>query len=285
MARPLRIEYPGALYHLTTRGNARADIFEDNLDREKYLEILASVVRKYRWICHGFCLMGNHYHLLVETPEGNLCRGMRQLNGLYTQTFNRRHRRVGHLFQGRYKSILVEKDSYLLQLSRYVVLNPVKAGMVKVPEDWEWSSYQATAGLTTAPDCLSTDWILAQFSEHNTTACERYRNFVWEGLDCQSIWTNLRGGVLLGDEGFVARMGRHLSGKVPSSEIPRRERLLHRPSLGELFSDMGVKEQREKTAFQAHVEWGYPLKDIAEALGVHYSTVSRMVRRHDSEMP
>ncbi len=154
MARPLRIEYPGALYHITSRGNARADIFDDNPDREKFLSILGVVVRKYRWICHGYCLMDNHYHLLVETPESNLCRGMRQINGLYTQGFNRRHGRVGHLFQGRYKSILVEKDSYLLQLSRYIVLNPVKAGMVKAPEDWEWSSYQSTAGLSTAPDFL-----------------------------------------------------------------------------------------------------------------------------------
>ena len=166
MARPLRIEFPGALYHLTSRGNARSDIFVDDLDRQKFLDILSSVVYKHRWICHGYCLMGNHYHLLIETPEGNLCRGMRQLNGVYTQAFNRRHGRVGHLLQGRYKSILVEKESYLLELCRYIVLNPVKAEMVNAPEDWAWSSYRATAGLTTAPEFLNTSWVLGQFADH-----------------------------------------------------------------------------------------------------------------------
>ncbi len=281
MARPLRIEFPGALYHLTSRGNARSDIFDDDLDRQKFLVILSSVVYKHRWICHGYCLMGNHYHLLIETPEGNLCRGMRQLNGVYTQAFNRRHGRVGHLLQGRYKSILVEKESYLLELCRYIVLNPVKAEMVNAPEDWAWSSYRATAGLTTAPEFLNTSWVLGQFADHIPMARERYIVFVRDGLDCQSPWADLRGGLLLGDEGFVARMKPNLSEKMFADEIPRRERLAHRPDLEELFSGQEGKEQRSKAAYQAHVEWGYTLKDIGEVLGVHYATVSRMVRREE----
>src|SRR4030042_5793823 len=129
MARPLRIEFPGAVYHVTSRGNARQTIFIDDEDRGGFLDLLSIVVERFNWICHAYCLMGNHYHLLIETPDGNLSKGMRELNGIYTQHFNRRHGRVGHVFQGRFKAILVEKDSYLLELCRYIVLNPVRAGI------------------------------------------------------------------------------------------------------------------------------------------------------------
>ena len=131
MARPLRIEFPGAVYHITSRGNGRQDIFSDDDDRIDFLERLSATVEHFHWICHAYCLMTNHYHLLIETPDGNLSAGMRQLNGTYTQAFNRKHRQVGHLFQGRFKSILVEKESHLLTLSRYIVRNPVAARMVK----------------------------------------------------------------------------------------------------------------------------------------------------------
>ena len=126
MARPLRLEFPGAIYHLTSRGNARQKVFFTAGDRESFLNTLAGVVSRYHWICHAYCLMANHYHLLVETPKGNLSIGMRQLNGIYTQSFNRRHNRVGHLFQGRFKAIVVERDSHLLELCRYIVLNPAR---------------------------------------------------------------------------------------------------------------------------------------------------------------
>ena len=146
MARPLRIEYDGALYHITSRGNERKAIFRDDEDRIGFLEALQKVNERFNWICHAYCLMNNHYHLIVETPDGNLSKGMRQLNGVYTQYFNRKHHRVGHIFQGRYKSILMEKESYLLEVGRYVVLNPVRAKAVKKPEDWNWSSYRSTVG-------------------------------------------------------------------------------------------------------------------------------------------
>src|SRR4030043_1793691 len=144
MSRPLRIQYAGAVYHITSRGNARKAIFKDDRDRKVFLNIVEEVKDRYHWLCHTYCLMNNHYHLLVETPDGNLSEGMRQLNGVYTQVFNRRHRRAGHLFQGRYKAILVQKDSHLLEVSRYVVLNPVRAGTVERPDQWKWSSYLAT---------------------------------------------------------------------------------------------------------------------------------------------
>ena len=126
MTRPLRLEYAGALYHLTARGNAQAAIYLEDSDRHLFLELLGKEVKQQRWVCYAYCLMDNHYHLLIETPEANLVSGMRRLNGVYTQAFNRRHQRVGHVFQGRYKSILVDKDSYLQELCRYIVLNPVR---------------------------------------------------------------------------------------------------------------------------------------------------------------
>ena len=133
MARPLRIEYPGALYHVTSRGDRQEAIFDDDQDRTAFLNVLSEVVSRFRWHCHAFCLMGNHYHLMIETPEANLTKGMRHLNGVFTQWSNRRHKRSGHLFQGRYKAILVDRDSYFLELARYIVLNPVRAAMIKHP--------------------------------------------------------------------------------------------------------------------------------------------------------
>jgi len=151
MARPLRIEYPGALYHVTSRGDRQEAIFDDDQDRRAFLKVLGDVVSRYRWRRHAYFLMGNHYHLMIETPEANLTKGMRQLNGVFTQCSNRRHKRSGHLFQGRYKAILVDRDSYFLELARYVVLNPVRAAMVKYPHLWVWSSYGAMIGKATPP--------------------------------------------------------------------------------------------------------------------------------------
>lgn len=156
MSRPLRLQYPGALYHVISRGNERRDIFKDDSDRAVFLGILKDVWESCRWLCHAYCLMDNHYHLLIETPQANLVVGMRQLNGVYAQRYNRRHNRVGHLFQGRYKSALVDKEEYLLELSRYIVSNPVRAGMVEEPGLWRWSSYRATAGYEDPPGFLYT---------------------------------------------------------------------------------------------------------------------------------
>jgi len=277
MARPLRIEYPEAVYHVTSRGNARNKIFSNDQDREVFLSNLEDVVMRYNWFCHAYCLMDNHYHLMVETPDANLSIGMRQLNGVYTQRYNRRHHKTGHLFEGRFKAILVQKDNYLLELCRYVVLNPVRAGVVGKPEAWRWSSYQATAGLRKEPDYLATDWILGLFSSRRAVAQRQYRRFVREGIGQGTPWAKVQGQVLLGEDGFVERFKDLLEDKREVKEIPRSQRYVSRPSLDKIFSGQERKGQRYTGISTAHISYGYTLKEIADYLGIHYTTVSKVI--------
>jgi REP element-mobilizing transposase RayT len=279
MARPLRIEFPGAVYHITARGNARQDIYLSDNDRRLFLATLSSTVEKYNWICHAFCLMDNHYHLLLETPDPNLSLGMRQLNGVYTQRFNRQHNRVGHVFQGRYKAILLEKQGHLLELCRYIVLNPVAAGIVNSPCDYHWSSYQPTAMAVNRPNFLHIDWILGQFADHKKEARELYRKFVTEGIaaDQKRPWAKLVGQIILGDKSFVSRIQGTLADKKGIKEIPKTHRFPGRPSLTKLFPlrHRGDKKKRNAAIYAAHYAHGYTLKEIGDYLGIHYSTASR----------
>lgn len=278
MTRPLRIEFEGALYHITARGNRQESIFLSDDDREAFLHILGKVVSRYNWVCHAYCLMDNHYHLMIETPDGNLSSGMRQLNGVYTQTFNRTHGKVGHVFQGRFKSILVEKESYLLELCRYIVLNPVRVGCCDSPECWNWSSYSATASGKNVPDWLTADWTLSQFSKGRTEARKQYRKFVLDALSVEeSPLKQVVGQLVLGGKTFVDKMHPHLMDKAEVKEIARRQRLVGRPSLEELFCEDLNKEQRKLAVKTAHLDYGYTLKEIADQVGRHYSTISRIV--------
>ena len=282
MARPLRLEYPGAVYYVTARGNAGQEIFLDDEDREAFLETLGTVVVRFHWIVHAYCLMTNHYHLLVETPEANLSRGMRQLNGVTTQAFNRRHDRTGHVLEGRFKAILVEKESHLLELARYVVLNPVRAKAVLHPRLWKWSSYRATSREARVPDFLTTDWILAQFSSKRELPQRGYRRFVAEGKGL-AVWEDLRGGVLLGSDAFVKKLSRLLHGKAKMKEIPQAQRRATRPSLEKLFQGKTKdKAKRDRAIHEAVVRHGYTQSAIASHLDLHYSTVSRIVKQVDA---
>ncbi len=203
MARQLRLEYEGALYHITSRGNAGAAIYLDDEDRTRFLDVLGREVKQQGWQCYAYCLMDDHYHLLVETPEPNLSKGMRRLNQVYTQGFNRRYGRVGHVLQGRYQAIIVDKDNYLLELCRYIFPNPVRAGMMRAAKDWHWSSYRATAGLAPAVDWLQTDRVLGLFGRGRPLSQRRYREFVKQGIAQSSHWKALRGQVFLGSERFL----------------------------------------------------------------------------------
>ena len=276
MARPLRIEYPGAVYHVTSRGNARQPIYRADADRREFLAMLAEAVDRFQWRCHAYCLMGNHYHLLLETPEPNLSRGMRHLNGTYTQRFNRRHGLTGHIFQGRYKAILVEKESHLLELCRYVVLNPVRAGLAESVEQWPWSSYAKTAGLSQAPAFLETAWVLAQFGSDIESARRRYRDFVAGGHGGDP-WHQLTGGGVLGSKAFVDRIQEQVD--PGAQEVPRQSRQLSRPGLEALR--MGSASRGEWMR-RAHRQYGYTLAEIASHAGIHYSAVSKLIKRWEA---
>ena len=280
MTRPLRIEYPGAVYHITSRGNEKKAVFKDDQDCKNFLDTLQHVNHRYHWFCHTYCLMGNHYHLLIETPDGNLSIGMRQLNGVYTQLFNKRHRRVGHLFQGRYKAILIQKENHLLEVCRYVVLNPVRAGVVERPEDWQWSSYRSTAGRGKPHPSLTTDWILGQLSGKKTRAEKAYRQFVQGGMGKTSIWTEVKGQTILGDDEFVYSLMDLLKKQKDVSEIPKSQRYVNRPSLDQIFQE-GIKMdklKRDKKIVEALVKYGYLQVKIASYLGMHYSTISNLLK-------
>jgi REP-associated tyrosine transposase len=276
MARPLRIEFSGALYHVTSRGDRREPIFEDAEDRQRFLGTLAEVVKQFHWLCYAYCLMTNHYHLVVETPQGNLSKGMRQINGVYTQASNRRHQRTGHLLQGRFKAILVDKESYLLELTRYVVLNPVRAGMVAQPQQWPWSSYRAMVGKAPAPAWLATDTLLAALGQWRQEAQRRYRQFVREGIGKESIWSGLRQQIYLGDERFVERMQAKAQVRGDNLSIPRAQR---RAAPASLASIAAKSRGRDEGMVAAYATGAYSYREIAQHFGLHPATVGRIVRR------
>jgi REP element-mobilizing transposase RayT len=273
MARPLRIEFPGALYHVTSRGNARQPIFLDDRDRSFFLDRLGEAVRSHGWHCHSYCLMPNHYHLLVETPEPNLSRGMRRLNGRYSQRFNRRHDRVGHVLQGRFHAVLVQRETHFLEVARYIVLNPVRAGLVASAEAYPWSSLRVTLGLEPAPPWHDANTILSQFGSR-----ARYRAYVAEGLAATPPWAALRGAIL-GSQEFAEALAHRLEPKVVTSEFPRRERLAHRESLETLFPPPVIvdRARRNERIRELTASGRYTAAEIGRHLGLHYSTVSRIL--------
>jgi putative transposase len=253
MARQPRTQYPGALYHVMSRGNKKQDIFLEPVDRQIFLRFLAYVVEENNWLCYAYCLMNNHYHLLLQTPLPNLSVGMKYLNGVYSQHFNIRNNRVGHVMQGRYFSRLIESENYLLELSRYVVLNPVRAGLCQRVQDWKWTSYHATAGLAPQIAILQTDFILQHFSDDITRACEAYKRFI-NGESPASLYTDEK------------------SAFYGQPEIPRTVQL------SQILSDSNDRERRNRSIQVAYFDHGFPQTEIASFLGLHYSTISKIVK-------
>ena len=273
MTRPLRLEFPGALYHVTSRGNRRNPIFQDDADRRAWLDVLGRVCERHHFVIHSFCQMTNHYHLLIETVEANLSQGMRQLNGLYTQHFNWRHSHVGHLFQGRYKAILVQKESYLLELSRYIVLNPLRAKMVSSLDDWRWSSHHYFVSQEYPPSWLERDWLLSRFDNAHTAAVSAYQVFVLEGIDGINPLTAIRHQILLGDDAFVSEHQRSQRSEE-LVEIVRAERRAVALSLTEY--QVRYADRAEAMA-RAYLSTAFTMPQIACAFGVSVKTVSRAV--------
>lgn len=279
MARPLRIEFAGALYHVTARGNAQGDIYLCDDDRFKFLSLLDNTCNRYHWYCHAYCLMSNHYHLLIETPDANLSKGMKYLNGTYTQSFNRQNNRVGHVFQGRYKAILVEKESYLLELARYIVLNPVRARMVREAKDWPWSSYRATAGFILPEPCLTTDWVLSSYGRTRKRAQQRYRAFVQEGKNQPSPWESLKNQIYLGDDAFVEDMQCKLDPSQSLNDIPKIQKQSPKKPLSYYEKRFSCPDE---AMYRAYISGSYTLSEVGQQFGVSYATVSRAVKLYES---
>src|SRR5258708_7665322 len=300
MARPLRLEHPGAVWHITSRGNNRGNIYLGDEDHLMFLGIFAEAVRRFRWVVHAYTLMTNHFHLVLETPEPTLSHGMKWMNAKYTQWFNWRHNRSGHLFQGRFKGFLVEKESYLLALIRYVALNPVRAQMVDRPEEYRWSSYRATAGYEPAPPWLTTDWALAPFGRDLAKQQSGYRQFVDEGAGItRSPFEDAVGQLFLGTTAWVEKMQALVDSKPRSREHPAEQRFAGRPSVAtiievvaQVFHETDAKIrtgqggiERKVVSWLGCYEGMRRPSGIAQALGLRCtSRVSAMIAECDRDL-
>ena len=286
MARPLRIEFPGAVYHVTSRGDRREPIFVDDADRRALLDVLATGLERFDACALAWCFMGNHYHFVLQTRLPNLSLLMRHINGIYTQRFNQRHRKVGHLFQGRFKAVLVDRDSYLLEVCRYVELNPVRAKMVAAPGDWLWSSYAALTAQAPCPPWLDSaavwGYLLgadALSCETESTAAQAYADLVAAGKDV-ALWPDhLRQQMYLGDEAIVLRMQALASDRaVGSKEIPKAQRASPK-TLQDWLAELS---KREEAIWAAHRHSQLSMSHIARELGLSVSRVSRIIAQAEN---
>ncbi len=288
MARQLRIEFPNAFYHVVSRGNERKAVFKSFRDREKFLSYLESATKRYGAVIHVFCLMDNHYHLFVETPAGNLSQIMQHINGAYTAYFNKKHERSGHLFQGRYKAILVDVDEYAKELSRYIHLNPVRAQKVKAPEEYKWSSCQYYIANRKAPSWLQRDFILGYFATKRISAMRKYRNFVHKLIsqDYKSPLDGIRHSVILGSSEFINEIKeRFLRDRRIDRELPILRETTDRPNIetiehvvdAELESDERLARQLKM--FLCHSYSGMKLREIGNRFNVGESAVTQASRR------
>lgn len=286
MARPLRIEYPGAFYHVTSRGNEQKAVYKSQRDREKFFSYLESATERYGAVVHVYCLMDNHYHLLLETPSGNLSQIMHHINGAYTTYFNTKRERSGHLFQGRYRAILIDMDEYAKELSRYIHLNPVRSGIAENPEEYRWSSCQYYTVKREVPEWLKRDFILSYFGREPKTARKRYRNFVHIDQEYKSPLAELSHSVILGGEEFIAEIEtRFLRDKQPDRDLPTLKDLSSRPGMGQIEKAVdSVLQSDEKLARQVklhmcHRHSGMKLKEIGQRFGIRESGVTQASRR------
>jgi putative transposase len=300
MARPLRIDVPGTLHHVTSRGNERRPIFRSNQDRQAFLQLVAEAVKRFGWSVTAWVLMTNHYHLLIQTPEANLSRGMQWLNGTYADWFNRRYKRSGHLFQGRFKSFIIETESYSAEVLRYVVLNPVRAKIVARPEEYRWSSYRATAGLEAAPVWLDLSAVYIHFDPDRAAAQARYTEYVLSKVDSRErLWDQAINGIYLGGEEWAKRMRTIVESRPRSTDYPIEQRSVGRPTVQkviaavaeastltkEIVRSRGSGPLRRLVAWLAWNEGLETLRTIAAALRLRSEGyVSNLIRRCDREL-
>jgi REP element-mobilizing transposase RayT len=262
-----------------SRGNNKQNIFLNDHDHERFFDIYSDIVKKLGWVTCAWCLMSNHFHLVVETPVPNLSEGMRLLNGIYTQYFNNNHVRVGHLFQGRFRSILVEKNRYLMELVRYVVLNPVRSGQVKSPVDWRWSSYRSTAGIGSCPDWFDPGWLLELVSEgigNREKQQEIYMEFIGQSINNEKdLMEKVQQQIYLGDEAFIESVQNKCPPDGTDPDIVREQRRRPLSFIEEYLRE--YRDRREAMA-RAYLDGEFSQAEIARHFGVHYSTVSKAVK-------
>lgn len=284
MSRPLRIEFAGAVYHVTSRGDRREAIYRDDADRLVHLAVVAQAMDRFDAQVLAYCLMGNHYHLVLHTRQANLSRLMRHLNGVYTQDFNRRHRLAGHLFQGRFKAVIVDRDAYLLALCRYVERNPVAAGLVATAPQWPWSSYRAHVGEAPTPHWLDSEGLYGYLlgrplanGRDRRLAARRYAALVSQADEGDaSFWqTSLRAQVFLGDEAFVARMQALPEAQgATAKEIPKAQR--HRPChWQDCLAQCGG--DRSRALHMAYRDCGATMTALAQQARLSVAHVSRLI--------
>lgn len=271
MARPLRIQAAGLTYHVTSRGNNRMAVYLDDDDRHWFLALVARVVELQDVAVYSVCLMSNHYHLVLGTRRPNLSRSIKELNGRYAQWWNRRHARVGHVFQARFHSQVIENDSYLLTACAYDALNPVRAGIVPSPEKWPWSSYAALGGFVDLPPFLDAEFVWSLIGPRDRAlAALRFRGFV-DGVHARG--EELPSDPVVGGPHFVEQFKEWR--RRASREVPRKECRV-RQGLDEIFTNAFTRRDRREAALRAYMD-GYTAAEIARHLGLHYSTVSRMI--------
>ena len=277
MSRPVRIEFPGATYHVTSKGRDGQIVFRDAVDNAVFLNVVDNVVDRFGWLLHGYVLLADHYHLVVEVPAANLSKGMRQLNGVYTQHVNRRHEQEGPIFQGRFKSVLFEKKKYLVPICRHVVTNPTRVNNSHNYTSYRWSSYRATAGQVKGPGFLYTQDLLKTFGKREKDSQRKYREYVREGVDAPSPLDHRTSQVLLGSARFLNEMQPILHGERLSKRGPKAVR--RRRSLNALFKKVDDKTRMERNDLikKAHLDFGYTLMEIGDHLGLHYTTVSKVI--------
>ncbi len=275
MARRRRILFPGAVYHVMARGNRRTRIFEDDTDCERFFTLMSEAVERYEVRIYAACLMVNHFHVVGETPRGNLADAMRFINGVYAQWSNRRHRRTGHLFEARYRSIVVQREAYLKRVARYVVLNPVRAGLVATPGAWPWTTYRGTAGLEVPQDWLSLEWLDWAFRAHSRgEAILRYQEYV--NLPAKNL--KHADGLAIGGTAFREQVAAFAHASACDRSLPSVNLVRSRPPLDTLFAarSVGLSVDR-RSIYEAHVHHGYRQGDIARQLGLSPSTISRII--------
>jgi REP element-mobilizing transposase RayT len=252
-------------------------IFHNEKDWVKFIQFMERVIDKYNWICHAYCLMGTHYHILLETPDANMVPGMKQLNQFYSQFYNWKYQRAGPVLQGRYKAWLVEKEEKFLDNSRYIVNNPAEAKMVQHPSEWPWSSFRATRGMEKVPGYLETDFLLRHFSSSRRKAQMMYEDYVLAGIGMQSPLLEARNQIFLGSDSFIAEAMQYTEGADLLSDIPKIQKLAARPALESIFETGSVtsKETRNLKIKEAYEKHRYTLREIGQHLQLNADYLSR----------